>query len=86
MVKRASKQEDHKRVRAAAEKFLDLCAAGEQWANKELFERADGKVIATHVLAGDPNAPLQLLASELRGKKSALPLRDSDSDGDGTGD
>lgn len=40
---RAIKQTDGKKLRAAAEKLLDLAAEGEPWAIKELADRTDGK-------------------------------------------
>lgn len=40
---RAIKQDEGVRLRAAAEKLLDLAAAGEQWAVKEIGDRLDGK-------------------------------------------
>jgi len=40
---RAIQQDDGKRLRAAAEKLLDLAAAGESWAVKEMGDRLDGK-------------------------------------------
>ena len=40
---RAIAQDDGKRLRAAAEKLLDLAEAGEAWAVKELGDRLDGK-------------------------------------------
>jgi hypothetical protein len=43
-LKRAIKQEDAKRIRAAAEKLLDLAAEGEQWAMELLIEKLDGKI------------------------------------------
>ena len=42
-LRRAIAQEDGKRLRAAAERLLDLAAIGEAWAVKELAERMDGK-------------------------------------------
>lgn len=42
---RAVIQDDGKRVRAAAEKLLDLAASGEPWAVKELGDRLDGKAV-----------------------------------------
>ena len=42
-LRRAIAQEDGKRLRAAAERLLDLAAMGEAWAVKELAERMDGK-------------------------------------------
>lgn len=46
-IARACAQEDWKRLRAAAEKLLDLAANGEPWAIKELADRIDGKSFAT---------------------------------------
>lgn len=43
MLERAIAQDDAKRLRAAAEKLLDLAAEGEQWAVEMLAERLDGK-------------------------------------------
>lgn len=40
---RAIVQEDGKRLRTAAEKLLDLAAAGESWAMQMLADRLDGK-------------------------------------------
>ena len=42
-IDKALAQEDGKRLRAAAEKLLDLAASGEQWAVKELADRMDGR-------------------------------------------
>lgn len=42
-LERAIKQDDAKRLREAAEKLLDLAAAGEAWAVKELADRLDGR-------------------------------------------
>lgn len=42
-LERAIKADDSKRLRAAAEKLLDLAAVGESWAVKELGDRLDGK-------------------------------------------
>lgn len=42
---RAIAQDDAVRLRATAEKLLDLAAAGEGWAVKELAERLDGKAV-----------------------------------------
>lgn len=57
---RAIAQEDGKRVREAAEKLLDLAAAGEAWAIKELRDTLDGKPAQT--IAGDPDAPPAFVA------------------------
>ena len=56
---KAIAQEDGKRLRAAAEKLLDLAAQGEQWAVKELADRMDGK--SAQVIAGDAENPLTLI-------------------------
>ncbi len=46
-LRRAVAQCDAKKVRDAAEKLLDLAAAGEMWAIKELADRLDGKAAQT---------------------------------------
>lgn len=56
---KAIAQEDGKRLRAAAEKLLDLAAQGEQWAVKELADRMDGK--SAQVIAGDSENPLTVI-------------------------
>jgi len=58
-IDKALAQEDGKRLRAAAEKLLDLAASGEQWAVKELADRMDGK--AAQVIAGDSDNPLTVI-------------------------
>lgn len=42
-IERAIAQDSGDRLRAAAEKLLDLAAAGESWALRELADRLDGK-------------------------------------------
>ena len=42
-LRRAIAQDDGVRLRAAAEKLLDLAAEGEQWAINTLADRLDGK-------------------------------------------
>jgi hypothetical protein len=42
-LRKAMAEDDHLRVRKAANKLLDLAAEGEQWAIKELADRLDGK-------------------------------------------
>ena len=42
-LRRACAQEDGKRLRAAAEKLLDLASAGEPWAIQALADRTDGR-------------------------------------------
>jgi hypothetical protein len=44
-LRRAIVQDDGKRIRAAAEKLLDLASEGEAWAVKEMADRVDGKAI-----------------------------------------
>jgi len=53
---RAVLQDDGKRVRAAAEKLLDLAADGEAWAIKELRDTLDGR--PAQILQGDDDAPV----------------------------
>lgn len=49
-LKRAIAQDDGQRIRDAAEKLLDLAAAGEAWAMKELIDRLDGKPLQESVV------------------------------------
>jgi hypothetical protein len=53
---RAIAQDDGKRLRAAAEKLLDLAEAGEAWAVKELGDRLDGK--AAQTISGEDGNPI----------------------------
>jgi hypothetical protein len=55
---RAIAQDDGKRLRAAAEKLLDLAEAGESWAVKELGDRLDGK--PAQAITGADGGPLQV--------------------------
>lgn len=57
-LRRAIKQDDGKRLRAAAEKLLDLAADGEAWAVKEMADRMDGRAAQAVTLAGDQDRPL----------------------------
>lgn len=57
---RAITQDDGKRVRAAAEKLLDLAAEGEAWAIKELRDTLDGKPAQSVQLTGDPDNPVAI--------------------------
>ena len=57
---RAIAQEDGKRLRRAAEQLLDLAAAGEAWAVKELGDRLDGKPAQQLTVAGDAASPLTI--------------------------
>jgi hypothetical protein len=54
-LKRAMAQDDSERIRQCAETLLDLAAAGEPWAVKELIDRLDGKAVQT--VAADPENP-----------------------------
>ena len=56
---RAIAQEDGKRLRAAAERLLDLAAEGEEWAVRELGDRLDGKPAQAINLGSDPDQPIQ---------------------------
>lgn len=57
-VRRAIAQDDGKRIRAAAERLLDLAEAGEAWAVKELFDRLEGKAPQAVTLGGDAENPI----------------------------
>lgn len=56
---RAIKQDDGVRLRAAAEKLLDLAATGEQWAVKELGDRLDGKPKQQIEASGPEGGPIE---------------------------
>jgi hypothetical protein len=56
-VRRAIAQDDGKRLRGAAEQLLDLAAAGESWAVKELADRMDGKPKQQTELTGANGEP-----------------------------
>ena len=58
-IDKALAQEDGKRLRAAAEKLLDLAASGEQWAVKELADRMDGKAAQALSLTGEDGGPVR---------------------------
>jgi hypothetical protein len=71
---RAIAQDDGERLRKAAEKLLDLAAAGEQWAVKEIADRLDGKSSQRVEITGDAENPLSVafsvnpeLESKIRG-------------------
>ena len=55
---RSIAQDDGKRLRAAAEKLLDLAVEGNVPALKELGDRLDGKAAQAVTVSGDPDAPL----------------------------
>lgn len=67
-LRRAIAQEDGKRIREAAERLLDLAAAGEQWAVKELADRLDGKAKQQTEITGEGGGALQILLSATDGK------------------
>ena len=58
---RAIEQDDAKRLRAAAEKLLDLAAQGEPWATQMLADRLDGKPAQAVTLSGDADQPLKIV-------------------------
>lgn len=60
-LKRAIAQDDGKRLRAAAEKLLDLAEQGEPWAVKELADRLDGKSPQGIQLTGEDEGPVKLV-------------------------
>jgi hypothetical protein len=55
-VRRAIAQDNGKRLRGCAERLLDLAAAGEAWAVKELADRLDGR--AHQSVSADLNGSL----------------------------
>lgn len=55
----------------AADKLVEAATAGEQWAQKELYDRVDGKAKQQLAVGGADGGPIQLLvrgAEELRAK------------------
>ena len=64
-IRRAIAQDDGQRIRAAAEKLLDLAASGEAWAVKELFDRLEGKAAQQLQLTGAEGGPVQVAKVEL---------------------
>lgn len=73
---KAIAQEDGKRLRAAAEKLLDLASNGEQWAIKELADRMDGKSAQSMTLGG--SLDIRRSASELSDDELAVIARAED--------
>jgi hypothetical protein len=57
---RSIAQDDGKRLRAAAEKLLDLAVEGNVPALKELGDRLDGKPAQAVTLSGDPENPVMV--------------------------
>ena len=60
-VNRALTQDDGKRLRAAAEKLLDLAAEGEQWACIALRDTLDGKPAQALIGGDDDDNPIKLV-------------------------
>lgn len=60
---RAIAQDDGVRLRAAAEKLLDLAAGGEMWACRELGDRLDGKAAQQLIHSGDSENPVVINAT-----------------------
>lgn len=59
---RAIKQDEGARLRAAAEKLLDLAAAGEQWAVKEIGDRLDGKPTQQTEISGPDGGAIETIS------------------------
>lgn len=57
-LRKAIAQDDHKRLRRAAETLLDKASEGEPWAIKELADRLDGKAFQSVELSGSESSPL----------------------------
>ena len=57
-IDRAIAQDSGDRLRKAADKLLDLAAAGEAWALKELADRLDGKSAQSVAITGNEGADL----------------------------
>lgn len=62
-LRRSIAQDDGKRIRAAAEKLLDLAADGTPWAVRELIDRTDGKAMQAVSLTGGDGGPLQIVGT-----------------------
>ena len=60
-VNRAIVADDGRRLRAAAEKLLDLAAEGEQWAVCHLADRLDGK--PAQAITGADGGPLVVITA-----------------------
>lgn len=57
-LRRAIAQDDGKKIRAAADKLLDLASEGEAWAIKELADRLDGKSHQSTTVSNEDGSPL----------------------------
>lgn len=56
---RAITQDDGKRLRAAAEKLLDLASEGTPWAVQYLADRLDGKPKQSTEMTGEDGGPVK---------------------------
>lgn len=70
---RAIAQDDGKRLRKAAETLLDLAAAGEAWAVKELGDRIDGKAPQPVDVSGDMELTVNVVSFEAGGGNNPTP-------------
>ena len=68
---RAVAQDDGKKLRAAAEKLIDLAVEGDVAALRELGDRLDGKAAQSVTLSGDPENPLQIVERRVVKKDGA---------------
>lgn len=68
VLSRAIVQDDGKKLRAAADKLLDLAEAGEAWAIKELADRLDGRPAQGVTVSGDEDKPVNLSMRVLFGR------------------
>lgn len=64
-LRRAIASDDGKRVRACADKLLDLAAAGEPWAVRELIDRLDGRAVQVADISISDKRADELSDSEL---------------------
>ena len=75
-LKRAIASDDGKRLRAAAEKLLDLAASGKDWAIEQLANRLDGKptqAVDMLVTRQVEELSIEELTRIARSKETALP-------------
>src|SRR2546421_338832 len=83
-LERASAQDNHQRLRDAAEKLLDFAAAGEPWAINMIADRLDGRPKQQIEATDDEGRPLAIALiayhpAQLPAK--ALPAPDPESPG-----
>ena len=77
-LRRAIAQDDGKRLRECAESLLNLAAAGEAWAVKELADRLDGRAVQTANvnIQGDPQEMgTDELAAEILRRRASEAVR-----------